>query len=221
MLKHSLLAAAVVFTSSTALAQSLADYEVTITNITPGQTFTPQLVVTHPEDVQLFEAGFAASESLEILAEGGDTGPLTQDVANEAYDVQTIGGLLLPGESTSIVVSAQPKRGYLSLAAMMIPTNDSFVALNGVKLPRKGSMSFEAPAYDAGTEINDQSCANMPGPRCPGGEGYNPETGEGYIHIGNGFHELGEALEGEPEILSPQMYDWRNSVAHITVRRMN
>lgn len=219
--KHSLLAAAVVLSSSTALAQRLVDYEVTITNVTPGQTFTPQLVVTHPGDVQLFEVGYAASQSLEILAEGGDTGPLTLDVVNQAYDVQTIGGLLLPGGSASIVVSGHPGQGYLSLAAMMIPTNDSFVALNGVKLPSNGSMSFGAPAYDAGTEYNDQSCANMPGPRCPGGEGYNPEGGEGYIHIGNGFHELGEAAEGEAEILSPKLYDWRNSVAHITVRRMN
>jgi hypothetical protein len=221
MLKQSLLAATLALFSSIALAQRTVNYEVTITNITPGQTFTPQLVVTHPADVQMFELGAAASASLEILAEGGDTGPLSLDLANVADDVQTIGALLPPGASASIMVSGNPKHSRLSVAAMMIPTNDNFMALNNVELPKKGSASFQVPAYDAGTEINDQSCANIPGPRCPGGVGYTPETGEGYVHIGNGFHELGEAEEGEPEILGPQVYDWRNSVAHITVRRMD
>ena len=221
MLKNSLLALAPVSASSAVMAQNLVDYEITITNITPGQTFTPQLVVTHPNDVQLFEPGAPASEPLEILAEGGDTEPLTFELVDVAYDVQTINGMLPPGGTASIVVSGQPKRGYLSIAAMMIPTNDTFMALNNVKLPKKGSVSFTVPAYDAGTELNDQNCANIPGPRCPGGQGYSPEPGEGFVHIGNGFHDLGQAPEGAPDILSPEIYDWRNSVAYITVRRVN
>jgi len=220
MLKNVLLALVLAGSSSVALAQRLVDYEITITNITPGQTFTPQLVVTHPEEIRIFEAGLPASESLEILAEGGDTEPLSNDLFNEAYDVATIGALLPPGETTSIVVAGQPGLGYISIAAMMIPTNDTFMALNRVKLPRRGSMSFTVPAYDAGTEYNDQNCANIPGPRC-GGVGYSAEPGEGYVHIGNGFHDLGQTGEGGSEILAPQMYDWRNSVAIITVRRMN
>lgn len=221
MLKNVLLALVLAGSSSVALAQRFVDYEITITNITPGQTFTPQLVVTHPKNIRIFEPGLPASVSLEILAEGGDTEPLSFDLANEAHDVQTIGGLLPPGGTSSIVVAGQPKWGYVSVAAMMIPTNDTFMALNHVKLPKWGSMSFTVPAYDAGTEHNDQSCANIPGPRCPGGVGYSPEQGEGYVHIGNGFHDLGQAEEGAPDILTPQLYDWRNSVAHITVRRMN
>ena len=79
------------------------------------------------------------------------------------------------------------------------------------------------PAYDAGTEANDQNCANIPGPRC-GGTGYVAEAGEGdegFIHIGNGFHELGSEDADGSEILGPQTYDWRNNVARITVRYMN
>ena len=76
------------------------------------------------------------------------------------------------------------------------------------------------PAYDAGTEYNDQDCANIPGPRC-GGAGFDPvpaEGDEGYVHISNGFHEL----DAEPivEILGPHVYDWRNPVAVITVTRV-
>jgi hypothetical protein len=104
---------------------------------------------------------------------------------------------------------------------MLIPTNDSFVALEGVPLPVLGARDLHAPAYDAGTEANDQSCARIPGPRC-GGAGYDPEPAdgdEGHISISNGFHELGEVDDAGSEVLGPFLYDWRNPVARVTVRR--
>lgn len=215
MFKKSILAFGLSLSSALALAQPAIQYEVTITNITPGQTFTDQLVVVHPGDVQLFELGGEAGEPLERLAEGGSPDQLVDAVANVAMDVQVIGGLLPPGQTASTVVTGHPSKGYVSLAAMLIPTNDTFVALNRVRLPRSGAATYMVPAYDAGTEINDQNCLNMPGPVC-GGEGYSDDTGEGFIHIGNGFHELGD----NPDVLGPQIYDWRNSVARITVRRL-
>ncbi|MBI5612909.1 MAG: spondin domain-containing protein, partial [Gammaproteobacteria bacterium] len=48
-------------------------YEVTVTNLTRGQSFTPILVATHRPGVALFEPGQPASPELAILAEGGDT----------------------------------------------------------------------------------------------------------------------------------------------------
>lgn len=220
MLNKSFATLALALFAGSAIAQ--VDYEVTITNVTPGQTFTPQLVVTHPGDVILFRLGEPASEELEILAEGGDTGPLSAAVAGVAMDVQTIGGLLGPGESSSIVVTGNPGRGYVSVAAMLIPTNDTFVALNRMKLPRSGALQQMVPAYDAGTEYNDQNCLNIPGPVC-GGEGYSPgpnDLDEGFVHIGNGMHELGADDGAGNMLLDPKTYDWRNSVARITVRRM-
>ena len=98
-----------------------------------------------------------------------------------------------PGESASIEIRGPKRDGLLSMAAMLIPTNDTFVSLNGVELPRCGQRTYIAVAYDAGTEANDQNCANIPGPRC-GGEGASqlPAGGdEGFVHVSNGFHELG------------------------------
>ena len=72
---------------------------------------------------------------------------------------------------------------------MLIPTNDTFVALDSVRLPRVGSTARLAIAYDAGTEANDQNCNNMPGPRC-GGVGFSPGPNvgdEGYVYVSNGF----------------------------------
>ena len=45
-------------------AQAETTYEVTITNVTRGQTFTPQLIVTHRRSVSLFTAGEPARAAL-------------------------------------------------------------------------------------------------------------------------------------------------------------
>ena len=123
----------------------------------------------------------------------------------------------MPGETTMLTIKGKPGRGLLTVVAMLLPTNDTFVALDGKKLPRHGSVSYLVPAYDAGTEYNDQDCANIPGPLC-GGEGYSSEVnnmGEGFVHIGNGFHDLGD------DVLKPQRYDWNNNVAKITITRIH
>ena len=220
MFKKTLLSLGLAMTSTLAAAQQTAEYEVTITNISPGQTLTPQLLVSHPSDIRLFRLGESASEALEILAEGGDTQPLTDAVDGIATDAVTIDGLLGPGESVTMTIDGIPGSDRLSMAAMLIPTNDTFVALNGVPMPESGGLGRSLIAYDAGTEENDQSCQNIPGPRC-GGEGYNEEGGEGFIHIGSGFHDLGDTDDDGAEVLGPVPYDWGNFVARITVRRLN
>ncbi len=225
MLKTRLAALSLVFLGAEVAAQNLdfdfiggnntRNYEVTITNITQGQSFTPQLLVTHPQNASLFELGEPASPELEALAEGGATGPLTDVVVNIAEDVQTVDGLLAPGESVTATVRSRGGRRYLSVAAMLLPTNDTFVGVDGLRLPNNGSATYFARAYDAGTEANDQLCANIPGPMC-GGEAISEaaDSDEGFVHVSNGFHELGgDALE-------PAAYDWRNPVARIVVRRI-
>ena len=197
-------------------------FEVTITNLTPGQTFTPQLVATHSAKLALFELGQPAGDALEVLAEGGDTAPLTEVLLASPYevaDVQTVPGLLGPGQSVTVIVEGTRFERYLSLAAMLIPPNETFVAIDSMRLPRY-RRSLTALAYDAGTEANDQNCLSMPGPRC-GGEGYSPgpnEGDEGFVHVSNGFHSLPAAEVGE--VLGPQVYDWRNPVARVEVRRI-
>ncbi|MEP6391650.1 MAG: spondin domain-containing protein [Halioglobus sp.] len=220
MLKKTLvLSAATMLAANIAMAQQGAQYEVTITNLTVGQSFTPQMVLTYTGEASIFELGEPASEALEILAEGGNPGPLIDEFANVVWDSTTIGGLIGPGESASTIILGQSARGQISVAAMLIPTNDTFMALDGAELPRIGSATFMVPAYDAGTEANDQDCNNMPGPVCGGvGDDLTPGEGEeGYVHIGNGFHQL---EEGNPDVLTPQRYDWRNPVARVTVTRI-
>ena len=227
MLLRFLLAALIALSGQLVMANSYRQlsYEVTITNITRGQTFTPQLLVVHSPGIQLFELGQPASPELAILAEGGDTQPLAKflkGLGPKVGAVKTIPGLLEPGESISMKIRANPYRQpVLSLAAMLIPTNDTFVALDRLYLPYQGKKTRLLKAYDSGTEANDQNCLNIPGPRC-GGEGVSvdSDSDEGYVYISNGFHDLGVADDVGNEILGPAVYDWRNPVAKITVQRL-
>lgn len=224
-MKSTLLGVALLGLSAAASASDRAAmYEVTITNISKAQTFTPQLVVTHSGRIHLFRLGEPASDELSVLAEDGATGPLAellQDQGDAVGDVETVPGLLGPGASATVTVEAGRTHDFLSVAGMLIPTNDTFFALNRQRLP-SGTATFLVPAYDAGSERNDQNCANIPGPTC-GGVGSSPGTNagdEGFVHIGNGFHELGKMDTNGSRILDPLTYDWRNPVAMITVRRI-
>ncbi len=212
-----LLAAAGLATGQPAPAQQ--KFEVRITNLTRGQQFTPILVASHKEGVRLFELGSAASSQLATLAEEGDTAPLTALLQSmpDVRQVANSAGLLNPGASATVTVLAAGSADHVSVAAMLIPTNDGFFALNGVSGPNgRRAIEFFSVAYDAGSETNDELCASIPGPffdECGGpGTGGKPGGGEGYVHIHAGIHDTGD--------LAPAHRDWRNPVARITIRRI-
>jgi len=201
-------------TAGAALADDDATYEVTITNLTRGQFFTPFLVVSHKPRVRLFTLGEAASGELESLAEGGDTAPFVAalDGNPDVGDVATGDGVLPPGHSVTLSVAADDDFRRISLAAMLVPTNDAFVALDGVRAPRgRTPVALHALAYDAGTEANDESCDSIPGPPfvCPGGS--ESPQGEGFVHVHAGIHDIGDLVASER--------DWRNPVARVIIRR--
>ena len=190
-------------------------YAVTVTNITMGQSFTPLLVATHTSDVSFFKLGAAPSAELAALAEGGATGGL-QGVLNSqpeyVMDTATSGmSLIGPGEEVTIYVTGNRDYNRLSLAGMLLPTNDTFVAMNSMALPRNYASRL-ALAFDAGSETNDELCINIPGPHC-GGVPFSGGLAEGYVHISRG-------ISGEGDLLASE-YDWRNPVARVSVRRMD
>ena len=193
-----------------AQAQEAKTFEVTITNITKNQIFTPLLLATHTRAVSLFTPGQAASNGLEIQAEGGN--PMTMKMSLDGnpgvLNTAVSPGLLMPGDRATVEIQGRGRFNRLSMTSMLIPTNDTFVGLRSMKLP-PGSAMAAVPAFDAGTEINDEDCDNIPGPYC-GGEGVNPAGGEGYIYISNGISGIGD--------LAPSEFDWRNPVARVVVK---
>ena len=205
---------------TTAAPDDGREYEITVTNLTRGQQFTPVLVATHRSGLTLFALGSPASSELAVLAEEGNTAPLTSVLLSDprVREVTTSGPLLDPGKSRTITIGTAGSFNSISLAAMLIPTNDAFFALNDVELPIGGNvLTAYSPAYDAGSERNDELCVSIPGPffiECggPGGGGAPVGMEEGYVHIHAGIHGIGN--------LNASMRDWRNPVAQIMIRRM-
>jgi len=189
-------------------------YEVTITNLTRAVIFTPIMVASHRSDMKLFALGEAAGDELEILAESGNPGPLSDKLANEAdADVAVAEGVLPPGQSVTLYVKAGGKYKYLSVASMLVPSNDAIFAINSIRGPRgRDSLYLSSPAYDAGTEDNDELCVSIPGPPflCQG-EGVSSGGGEGYVYVHAGIRGIGD--------VDDDIYDWRNPVASISIRR--
>src|SRR5213594_2901084 len=88
------------------IAAAAPRFEVTVTNLTRGQQFTPILVASHEPHVRLFMLGDPAISELSTLAEEGNTGPLSGllSAMPQVRDVITSSGLLDPGKSVTIIV---------------------------------------------------------------------------------------------------------------------
>jgi len=230
------LAALGVGTTSLAGAQQdgARTYRVTVANLTRGQPFTPPLVAVHRPSVELFAVGEPASPRLQELAENGNLQPLV-DLAegSDAVRSAVVGDAPLVPESdpagtgnpyyTSLTVSADGSGGFLSVASMLIATNDGIVGLDTVRLPGAVNQSFTyyANGYDVGTEQNTELFADLVPPAKTlilGGdpEGTtetNPELAEDDVlrpHPG---------IEGDGD-LPPAVYDWREPAALVQVERL-
>jgi Spondin_N len=207
-------------TSVTFAATEGGHFEVTVTNLTRGQQFTPFLVTSHKKGVSLFELGKPPIPEFVPLAEYGKTDPLSALLRGmpEVEDVQVNSAFLGPGESATVTVTTHGSFDYVSVAAMLIPTDDGFFAINEVLGPKRDEeLTLYSPTYDAGSKKNDELCSSIPGPffaECggPGGGGV-VGGGEGYVHIHAGIHGVGN--------FAPSNRDWRNPVARVTIRRVD
>lgn len=190
-------------------------YEVKITNLTRGQIMSPVVVISHDfiKD-PLFVLGSPASDELALVAEDAMNDELIAAFESDerTKDVQTItgeNGPILPGETASSILTAGD---YISAVSMLVTTNDAFFALNGIYGPENGSVIYLAPAYDAGSEANNENGDFIPGPPFGNAEIRATENAEGYVHIHAGIHGIAD--------LDPDMYDWHNPVAKIEITRM-
>ena len=203
------------------------EIEVKIVNNTAYTTFTPLLITTHTAEAKLFTVNEKASESLQKMAEGGDISGLVTDLtANGATIIENPAkGLLMAGKTATATLNTDDKNKYLSVVAMMLPTNDGFIALNNWKVPTtKGIYKVTLNAHDAGTEANDEiingeGAPNSAGiPADPSGNGGTGATGivgakiEGFIHIHRGIIGDMDKTGGKSDLDSTK-HRWLNPVA--------
>ena len=217
------------------LASGIANatqFNVRIVNLTNGIWYTPFLVVAHPAGTSLFETGQPASASLQAMAEGGDIAGLEADVQaiGATYAANPAGGLLPPAMSTNVDLNTDGTvNTLLSVVAMLLPTNDAFAGLNSVPIPTDpGTYVFNLPAYDAGTEANDEliTGGGAPGnagiPADPGGFSGTGGTGAAGADANTNVHihrnTLGDtdSAAGASD-LDSRIHRWLNPVVRVIV----
>lgn len=203
-------------------------YRLTIENLTTGQPFSPGVAATHTKQQQVFRVGSAASEGVRLIAENGDPSTAVADLS-AAPGVYAASATSAPvgcigcagpfGTTLSFEIQAAANANRLSLAIMLICTNDGFTGLDAVKLPGGfGPAVHYAPAYDAGTEANDELWTSIVdpcgaiGPVAAAADGRNdrPATG-GVVAIHPG-------IQGGGDLTSA--HDWSDPVARITIQRL-
>ncbi|GAA5444332.1 hypothetical protein Misp06_02518 [Microbulbifer sp. NBRC 101763] len=203
---------------------------VVVTNLTHGIYFTPLLVSAHVDEFHLFEVGSGASPELQMMAEGGDISGLAAVAsAMGAVNMETM-GLLAPGSSVDIEAFDTGSNGFLSITAMLLPTNDGFVGLDAWEIPTEpGSYTLYLNAYDAGTEANNELVVEGSGapfvagiPASPdgnggvGGTGVTSEEVNQLIHIHRGNVGDTDPDAGNSD-LDARIHRWLNPVAKVVV----
>ena len=219
---------ALIFASSQVQAQDLS---ITVTNLTQGLHFTPIITAAHVSDDHIFMVGTTASAELQAMAEGGDISSLATMLSNaDANNSENpAGGLLAPGMSTTYMLTNDSANTHLSMTAMILPSNDGFVGLDGWEIPTEaGTYTVMLNAYDAGTEANNElvnggGAPGVPGiPAAPGGDSGTGGTGvtdtesNTMVHIHRG--SLGDDnVSGGKSDLNNSIHRWLNPVAKLTV----
>jgi hypothetical protein len=194
-------------------------FEITVSNLTDGQLTTPFVVATHRSANAVFRPGRPASAGLQSLAENGGVPDLVAELgaARKVGTVAVLGsGPVAPGTSVTSTVVVDDGYRRLSVAGMLICTNDGFGGVNGMRLPTRVGATATAygDAYDAGTEVNTELYADLV-PPCDGiGQAgmSNPALAEGdTVHPHPGIKGTGD--------LSAAIHGWSDPVIEVTVTK--
>lgn len=225
----------------------VADYRITITNLTGGQPMSPPIVATHRNQGALYHLSEAASVGVREIAENGNNGPMLDDlrlrrVRGSIFDYQQLtsspmlpgplvpagrpGSSTFPARVTGRIRADLRRAPRISFVSMLVCTNDGFTGVDGVRLPtRRGrSITVEAVAYETRTEQNTQSfadimppCQGLIGARSPSGAQGTATSNPSLAETGVIIPHPGIAPGGE---LDPSIHGWGNPVSKITIRRV-
>lgn len=159
---------------------AMASFDVTVSNLTNSQPLSPAAVIAHQGGYSFFAVGSAATAGLEEMAEGGDNTALIAEADADAAVTVTGSGVAGIGPAASETVTVAMLESelpglMLSVATMLVNTNDAFTGLNGMSVESMAVgdvVVVRSVAYDAGTEADTETAATIPGP-AGGGEGFN------------------------------------------------
>ena len=205
-------------------------YEISVTNITNNQPMSPPALIIHADGYTPWQVGSAASDGLEQLAESGSPSEFVAEAASNSSTLtdQAGDGLVLPGqtETYSLIVTRGDRRSSngegraLTLATMLVNTNDAFVGIGALDIDQLESgdeLVILAHVYDAGTEQNLETAATIPGP-AGGGEGFNAErelSDMVTLHSG-----VISASDGLTNSALDQSHRFDNPAARVVIKRL-
>ena len=185
-------------------------FEVRVQNTSGATAFpgvlTPVAWATHSAVASLFTIGAPASEGLERLSEDGDPSVLAAEldlamgVASSGVANLPVGadmpGPIFPGGEYTFAVVVDADAPYLSLASMIVPSNDTFLAFEpqGLRLldengmPRSDAelaadIAAQRLAWDAGTEANQAGAAGPDQAPRQTGPNTGPAEGTGALRV--------------------------------------
>ena len=209
-------------------------YQVTLENLTDGQPFSPPVAITHRRSSQMFVPNNRnALAAIEAIAEDGDPSLAVDHFSGKRFvsDVVNVGMPLTPHGTTvgdftdTVTFEIVARRGdRLSLAGMLICTNDGLVIASDAALPQHGSVNYYLNGFDAGTEDNTElshdivdACSAL-GPVVLDGD---PNGNENDVV---NTHPAGDivwhpGIAGDGDLLD--VHDWDGAVAKLTIERID
>ncbi len=219
----------------------MTQIRIVATNASPaGGTFlTPFWFAAHDGSFDLYNRNEAASPGLEALAEDGNFDPINAEVVALDADAVTgavfgAGGPLATGETGSTIIEVDGvSNGFVSLGAMILPSNDAFVGTGApIQLfDEYGNFLGQQAVYfsgenvlDAGTEVNteeDAAFLNQTGPNTGIDENGVVTLHPGFLPEGEGNILGGTGATGE--FIDPIIADFTQpgaQIAHIHINEV-
>lgn len=190
-------------------------YLVTVENLTPAgsQPLSPVGTVVHGERTDVWSTGYPASAAVAGVAEDANVPDFVSTYSQTpGVSSALVGGNEPIGPGASVSFEVEAGRGdRLSLVSMLVNSNDAFTGLDSVRLGKPFQV-FEVGAYDAGTEVNNEDPAFIPGPAGSGPGVRAPEGGVITPHDG---------ILGQTGGIDSALFDWDDPVARITIERLD
>jgi hypothetical protein len=188
-------------------------WRITIQNLTPpgSQPLSPPVFAVHSRHADVWSVGAQATHGVAAVAEDANNGPLVSALnatPGVASAFTAAGGPIMPGASASYTVESRGRFNRLSFVTMLVNTNDGFTGLDSLTL-RGRSEALVRPAYDAGSERNNELAAFIPGPCC--GHPFVRDPEGALIGMHPGIVGVGD--------LDAAVYGWSGPVVRITIAR--
>jgi hypothetical protein len=217
--------------------RDLRTYRVTLVNLTDGQPFSPPVAATHDRDMRMFRVGRLASDELAAIAQAGNQLPMfnlfnnsddVTDTVDAGAPLTRVGTVVGSFVDTATFEITAERGDRLSLATMLICTNDGFLGLDSVHLPSHGARAFLIDGYDAGRENNTQDSQHLVNPCSALGPVTLPGDPDGEADSGPGISSVPRMpIHHHPNIqdgvgeLTVADHGWRDPVAVAVVSRID